>query len=76
MDVAAHPFDRPGFGGGNGDARCHSRETRHVERDCRGPALNGVVGLGQLLVDRGEADAQSFGLAEPGFAFRLGDAGR
>ena len=34
-----------------------------------------AVDLGDLVVGAGEADAESFDLTEPGFAFGLGDAG-
>jgi hypothetical protein len=68
------PSIGPAWWGGDGE-RCDAREGRHAERDCRGAATNGDVGLGELLRGSGEADAEPFGFAEPAFVFCFGDAG-
>ena len=39
------------------------------------PALQGGVDLGELVLGAGEADLEALDLAEPAFAFGLGDAG-
>ena len=43
--------------------------------DVLGSAGGGCVGLGELAGGGGEADFDSFGFADPAFAFGLGDAG-
>jgi hypothetical protein len=45
-----------------------------AEVDVLGSAAGGQVGLGDLVVGGGEADAESFGLSAPALAFGLGDA--
>jgi hypothetical protein len=39
-------------------------------------AVAAAVDLGEFVVGAGEADLESFDLAEPAFAFGFGDAGR
>jgi hypothetical protein len=41
-----------------------------------GGAAGAPVELGELVVGAGEADLEAFDLAEPAFAFGLGDAGK
>jgi len=40
-----------------------------------GLVAGALVDLGELVVGSGEADFEAFDLAEPAFAFGLGDAG-
>jgi hypothetical protein len=48
---------------------------RDAEVDVLGSAGGGEVGLGELVVGGGEADAESFGLSGPTFALGFGNAG-
>jgi hypothetical protein len=50
------------------------RGDGHAEAD-GGTGLRAPVDLGDLVVGAGEADLESFNLAEPAFAFGFGDAG-
>jgi hypothetical protein len=43
--------------------------------DGAGSSPEGGVDLGELVFGAGEADFESFDLAEPAFAFGFGDAG-
>lgn len=49
-------------------------KARQAELDSSRASLSRDVGLGQFLPRRGKADTESFGFAEPAFAFRFGDA--
>src|SRR6266480_423822 len=49
-------------------------EGGHSERD-RGGGAGAPVDLGEFVFGAGEADLESFGLAEPAFAVGFGDAG-
>jgi hypothetical protein len=60
-----------GGGQGGGDVAAGG----DAEADMLGAAGGGQVGLGDLVVGGGEADAESFGFAGPALAFGLGDAG-
>ena len=51
------------------------RCSGHAELDGGGPALEGGVDLGELVVGAGEADFESFDLTEPAFAFGFRDTG-
>ena len=57
---------------GRSGRRC--RERGHAEVDGLLPALQGSVDLGELVLGAGEADLEALDLAEPAFAFGLGDA--
>jgi hypothetical protein len=49
-------------------------ECGHAEVDGLVAALQGRVDLGELVLGAGEADLEALDLAEPSFAFGLGDA--
>jgi hypothetical protein len=49
-------------------------ECGHAEVDGLFQALQGRVDLGELVLGAGEADLEALDLAEPAFAFGLGDA--
>ena len=57
------------FSSGRGAAECG-----HSESDGGGCA-GAPVDLGEFVLGAGEADLESFGFAEPAFAFGFGDAG-
>jgi hypothetical protein len=61
------------FRGGNGAAG-DVGERGHAEVDGLVLALQGRVDLGELVLGAGEADLEALDLAEPAFAFGLGDA--
>jgi hypothetical protein len=48
--------------------------ARHSEAD-RGRGAGAPVDLVEIVLGAGEADLESFGFAEPAFAFGFGDAG-
>jgi len=50
-------------------------ECGHAELDGGGSAPEGGIDLGELVLGAGEADPESFDLAEPAFLFGFGDAG-
>ncbi|SEH00861.1 hypothetical protein SAMN05444920_11850 [Nonomuraea solani] len=43
--------------------------------ECQGPRPVALIELAELLVIASQADLESFNLAEPSFAFGLGNAG-
>jgi hypothetical protein len=61
------------FWAGDG-AACDVGERGHAEVDGLVLALQGRVDLGELVLGAGEADLEALDLAEPAFAFGLGDA--
>jgi hypothetical protein len=61
------------FRAGDG-AACDVGECGHAEVDGLVLALQGCVDLGELVLGAGEADLEALDLAEPAFAFGLGDA--
>ena len=64
-----------GISGGQGRGGCVAI-GRDAEADGLGPAGEGELDLGELVVGGGEADPESLGFAGPAFAFGLGDAGQ
>jgi hypothetical protein len=74
-------------GFGSGWSRLRRSDSRHGDAfsaddmgesghaDGHGETACGGVELGDLLLGASEADLESFDLAEPAFAVRLGDAG-
>jgi hypothetical protein len=64
------------MGGWGGDgAACDVGEGGHAELGAAVAAGGDLVHLGELVPGAGQADLQSFGLAEPAGRFGLGDAG-
>jgi hypothetical protein len=62
------------FGCGRDGAAGDAGECGHAEVDGLFLALQGRVDLGELVLGADEADLESLDLAEPAFAFGLGDA--
>ncbi|MGP0023633.1 MAG: hypothetical protein ACLPKE_09750 [Streptosporangiaceae bacterium] len=55
-------------------AACDVRECGHADVDGLVLELQGCFDLGELVLGAGEADLEALDLAEPAFAFGLGDA--